>query len=315
LAEANVLRNEHCEVTLNPVTGAIKSVYTVNSRRNRLAQQLAFRLPQSRPEAGSTWSDPDDAAVYSTMACDELKVLANGPGCGRLQCRGSRILWIEIELELDELPRADPWNSYYAARFAWSDDVGELARGVGGVTQPTTGKRIEAPQFIELRAAGWQTTLLTGGLPYHLHTNDRMLDTLLVVRGESRRRFRLGVGFDSGNSSADALAVQGPSISVADVPLPAASSGQGWLLKVEARNAVATGLEAVTLDDGASAIRCRLLETAGQAGAVRLRCCRPPRRARHVDLHGATLSELRRDDDTVTIDLGACEWAMVELQF
>ena len=38
---------------------------------------------------------------------------------------GSRVLDIEIEFDQLEEPRADPWNSYYAARFAWPDQTAE----------------------------------------------------------------------------------------------------------------------------------------------------------------------------------------------
>ena len=35
-----------------------------------------------------------------------------------------------IELDVDELPGPDPWNSYYTARFAWVDEAANLYRGV-----------------------------------------------------------------------------------------------------------------------------------------------------------------------------------------
>ncbi|MBS0207829.1 MAG: hypothetical protein JSS27_02645 [Planctomycetes bacterium] len=336
MAEGQVLRNELFEVTLHPTNGGIKSVYTLNSRRNRLAQQLSFRLAQPRPQPGETWSDPDQAALYSTMVADEIQVLSAGPACGRLASRGrllgaegqvlalftqeyelwrgSRTLLIDITLDIKEPPRADAWNSYYAARFAWSEPSAELVRGVALAAQPTEAKRIEAPQFVEVRAPGWQTAILTGGLPYHLHGGERMLDTLLVARGETRQKFRLGVSFDPPHPAAEALGLVTDVIVARDVAIPSATAGSGWLFHIDARNVIATGLERATTASGDKVVRLRLLETEGTAGAVRVRTIRPPQAARHVDLLGNRLVDLPIDGDAVQVDLGAFEWTMIELQ-
>ena len=38
---------------------------------------------------------------------------------------GSRVIRVLVELDDLEEPRADPWNSYYAARFAWPDETSD----------------------------------------------------------------------------------------------------------------------------------------------------------------------------------------------
>ena len=118
---------------------------------------------------------------------------------------GSRVLEIEIEFDNIEEPRADPWNSYYAARFAWPDQMAELWRGVSLSRQKTTAVRIEAPEYINVDNGAGVISLVTGGLPYHRRSQDRMLDSLLVVRGETARRFSLGVGVDLPQPAAAAL--------------------------------------------------------------------------------------------------------------
>jgi len=63
---------------------------------------------------------------------------------------------------------------------------------VNTIGRRTDAKYLEAPQFLDLRSAGGRTVILPGGLPFHRRGGGRMLDTLLVVQGESARRFRLG---------------------------------------------------------------------------------------------------------------------------
>ena len=79
----------------------------------------------------------------------------------------------------------DPWNSYYAARFAWPDETADLWRGVGLARQKTDAARLEAPEYLEIDNGSGRLTIFTGGLPYHRRSDPRMLDTLLVVRGET----------------------------------------------------------------------------------------------------------------------------------
>ena len=44
--------------------------------------------------------------------------------------RGSRVIELQIELDIDRQPGANPWDSYYAARFAWKDETAALHRSV-----------------------------------------------------------------------------------------------------------------------------------------------------------------------------------------
>ncbi|MGA2259552.1 MAG: hypothetical protein ABSG53_33165, partial [Thermoguttaceae bacterium] len=135
-----VLRNEFFELAIDPYTGAVRSVFDFHSRAPRLAQQVGMRLPGAANE--------DDA--YSIMAADEIRVLARGPVTGEVMVRGrlvdragqlladfeqttritrgSRVIEMEIQLDPRRQPDVDPWNSYYAARFAWGQDAPTLYR-------------------------------------------------------------------------------------------------------------------------------------------------------------------------------------------
>ena len=141
LAEENVLRNEFFEVRFDPHTGAIRSISDYHSRDPRLAQQIALRLPRGGAPGGEV--------NYSIMAADELVVTSAGPVLGEIVARGrlmdregrrvagfrqttrarrgSRMIELQIELEIDRQPGANPWDSYYAARFAWKDEAARSA--------------------------------------------------------------------------------------------------------------------------------------------------------------------------------------------
>lgn len=341
MAEENLLRNEHFELTINPTTGGIKGLFLPGRRGNQLSQQLAMRLSGDHAKAGQGWHDPGDES-YSVMACDGVEVIGRGPAAGELLvkgrlldphgamlasyeqhltlARGARVVVIDVKLDVQQVPRADPWNSYYAARFAWPRETVEMRRSVALTAQPTTARRLEAPHYIELRDDELRLALLTGGLPYHLRSGTRMLDVLLHVRGESQQRFRLGVGIDLPNVAQEALSLLDSALVVENAPPPASRTPSAWLFHVDRGGVVATHWQAV-LDRNASGesrpvgFRVRLLETAGRAGRTQLRAMRPVASARLVDYTGRPLVELPTEGDRVSIDMTRYEWSDVEVRW
>jgi alpha-mannosidase len=337
LASENVLRNEHFEVTVDPVTGGLRSIHNFTHRGNRLSQQLALRSPGPRPKPGDVWRDPDEEADYSVMAATSVEVTSAGPAFGEIVSRGnlldrngkrlagfsqklqlaagSRMLLLEIELEVEELPRAFPWESYYAARFAWADSAAELWRSVGQTTQPTTAKRLEAPDFIEIRGEKARTTLLNGGLCYHRFNGMRMLDSLLVIRGETARKFRFGIGIDVAHPEQAALEFVNPLPATFGKKLPSAASGSSWLFHIDAKNVVATHWGAVVEADQVVGFRVRLLETEGRMGRAHLRVFRVPASARRINFHGETIAEIPVEGDRIGVDFAAYDWFELEARF
>ena len=226
------LRNEFFEVSIDPVTGVLKSLSDYRGRRGRLSQQLAFRIPGGRGQPGDTWRDPDESAQYSVMAADEVRLVTSNAARGEVFVRGRlldregqllanyaqtfqvwrgvRVLQLDIELEPIVEPTSDAWNSYFACRFAWADDSASLFASVNQTRQPVHKQRLEAPLYVDVETEAARTTILTGGLPFHRRVGSRMLDTLLVVRGEQERRFRLGVGIDLPQSLPEALSLLAP---------------------------------------------------------------------------------------------------------
>jgi alpha-mannosidase len=259
LAEENTLRNEFFEAIIDPHTGAIRAISDYRGRHPRLAQQIALRMSHAGEQ------DPAGDVPYSIMSADEIHITSPGPVLGeivssgkisdRKGCRlagfkqtartwsGSRVLELEIELDIDRQPGPNPWNSYYACRFAWSDETSKLFRGVNLTTQPTELTRLESPHFIDVRTDSLRTTILCAGLPYHRRIGPRKLDTLLIVQGETARRFRLGVGIDLPNAMTAALGFLAPKT----IYFPSASPPMkhGWLFHLDHRNVIATRWEPI----------------------------------------------------------------------
>jgi alpha-mannosidase len=340
LAEQNLLRNDFCEIRFDPTTGAILSISDYHTRGVRLAQQIALRTPcgdQAEAEAN-----------YSTMAADKIVVTSAGPLLGEIVSRGrlldrsgrraagfqqttrvwrgSRVIELLIELDVQQQPGSNPWDSYYAARFAWKDETATIHRGVSLANMPTDLTSIESPHFLEINSAKQRTTLLCGGLPYHRRIGVRKLDTLLVVQGETARSFRLGIGIDVPNSSAAAVGFLSPPLILPDQPPPPTPSG--WLFHLDCRNVMAThwdaNLPGTANSRGPTArgeppttpgFRVRLQETEGRAVTLGLRCFRPIAAAKRLNTGDVPPVELTVHGDKIEVPIGRYRWIEVEAEF
>jgi len=351
IASGLMLRNEHCEVRIHPETGGIQSIHDYKARANRLSQQIAFRLPPVSEAADSASKTAGDESAFSRMVADSIEVTDAGRLCGEITSRGklldpegnplaeftervqmtlgSRVIGVEIDLNPIAPPRPDPWRSYFACRFAWAERAADLSRDVHFAIQPTAAKRIEAPHFVDMQTGAKRMTLLTGGLPYHCRFGARMLDSLLIVHGETARRFRLGIGVDLPHPWSAALefsAAEAISVETAAAPAPAR---HGWLFHIDARNVVATHWEPLLAGeteqssdgkptpaaDSIIGFRVRLMETEGRGGRVHLRSFRAPATARRTDFQRRSTGDLTVEGDRIELDLGAFEWMQVEARW
>jgi alpha-mannosidase len=337
MAEENMLRNEFMEATIDPTTGAIRSVGDYVSRGARISQQLALRQPGPRPNAGDIWQDPDEMAIYSVMAADSIEITSAGPALGQIISRGrllslagetlaefsqtmslwkgSRVLVLDIQLDAKTEPLPDPWNSYYAVRFAWNDAAADMWRAVAQSAEPTDAKRLEAPHYLELRGESTRTAILTGGLPYHKRTGMRIIDSLLAVRGERSQKFRLGIGIDLKYPLSSALELLSPPTTVAQSAAPPCPSPASWLLHLSARNVMATHWEPLVEEDELRGVKVRLLETEGRPAKCRLSAFRPFGMARQVDFCGEEIAALPIVDRAVEVELKRGGWIEVEARW
>lgn len=338
LADECVLRNEIFEAHIDPVTGGLRAIHEYDARRNRLSQQLAFGFGETR---GSRRGEDDAAAETdhpsSIMAADAVETVVATETLGEIVARGrlidrqgrqlaefrqtyrlwrgSRVLLLDIELQPHRECAADPWNSYYAARFAWANEAADLYRSANLMRQAIKGKRFEAPLYVDVDNAGIRTTILTGGLPFHRRYGLRMLDTLLIVSGERCRRFQLGIGVDLKNPLHEAQQLITPPAALAQTAAPPRPTNSSWLFHVDTRTVTATHWEVVSEAARPVGFRVRLLETQGRSSKVSLQCFRTVTSARKLNFRGDTLSECPIDSGAIQLQLSAHEWVQVEARW
>jgi alpha-mannosidase len=274
--------------------------------------------------------------LYTVMAADEITVRSSGPLFGELAVRGrllerdgtcvaryeqvlraqrgSRVLEIDLSLDPERLPSGDPWTTYYAARFAWSDATADLFSGIGTVTVKNDSPQLEAPHFVDVRCEKINTTILTGGLAYHRRFGLRKLDTLLIVAGETQRRFRLGVGVDVAYPYGAASEFLAPDTILANVGV-APGPRSGWFFHLNARNVVATWWEPVFDEERLRGVRVRLAETEDRTADLIVRCFRPIATARRTDFLGQQVEDLPVQDDRVSVPIKGHEWTQIEIDF
>lgn len=336
LVAENILRNDRIEVHVSRKTGGLQGFFFNEIRGNRLSQQLAFRFPSPRQKPGDIWRDPDLEPIYSSMICDRFEASIAGPTVSEITtggllldleqrpiakftqkfriAQGSPLLEIDIELDITEQPRAEAWGSYYAARFAWPDESTSMGRGVFITHQPTKAKQPESPYFLELETETSSTLIFPCGLPHHLLTGDRMVDTLLIGKGETRRKFRFVVGAEIAHPSAVALDTLEPLVVAPQAAKP--SSGEaGWLFHLDVKNVVATHWESLVDAGKVIGFRVRLLETEGLSGRVHLRTLRKLTSARQIDGREQTLVDLTPEADKLGFEIGAYEWFELEARY
>lgn len=333
LADECILRNEFLEALLDPKTGALRALHDYESRGNRMSQRIVFQPGRSKRRR----QDADNPPTYSVMAADSIETTVATPTLGEIVAkgrlldrkgkplagfqqtyriwRGSRVLELEIELDPQVECKPDPWNSYFAVRSAWGTESADLWRGVNQMRQKATAKRLEAPHYIEIDEVTNRTTILTGGLPYHRLVGRRMLDSLLIVRGEQCRRFRMGIGVDLKHPSQEAHSLLTPETVVCQSAAPPSPADSGWLFHVDSRNVIATHWAPLEEGDDVKGFRVRLLETGGRSAKTRLSSFRPVASARQVNFCGESQADCQLADGQIQLDFGAHEWVEVEARW
>lgn len=358
MSEGHMIRNEFIEVHVNEETGGIARIKEYGRKPNRLSQQLALRFPRERTPRVAAGSESADRerTYYSEMRCSSIAVTSNGPGLGEIVTTGSLIdpedgstvaefgqtvrLWrgrpiieLDIELRPRQLPDGDPWSNYFGSRFAWNDSAATLTRSVLGGAHGIMGERFESPHFFEIATETQRTTLLFQGLPFHRKTGPRMLDSILIVAGDTARRFHFGIAVDRDYPMRSALdALVPPAVCEIQAGPPTAGPS-GWLFHLDAKNVQilqilplserAPGAEGELPPNGEPTeysgsgygFRVRLCETEGRQRPAQLRCFRTPAFACQRDFRGQRTKTLRIIDDAVYFEATPYEILDVELRF
>lgn len=338
LVEENILlRNEFFEAKIDPHSGGLFGIFDYQSRTNRMSQRIALRTPGGSGQPGEVYRDPDETAVYSVMAADEIKTTVasttmaevvargrlldqNGKPHGQFTqtyriWRGSRVLGITVELDgLDE-PKADPWNSYYCARWAWSDEAAELHHTVHQQRHLTSGKRIESPHYIDVVSVEQNTTILTGGAAFHRRQGLRGLDSLLVVRGEKGRAFHFGVGVDLKTPLHEANDLLCEPIAVPLQAKPPKAGATAYLSHLDVRSTIATNWSSLVEDGRVVGVRVRLIETLGKSVNAKLSLVRTPQKASRLNGFGEPVESLEIADGKIAVPLPPYGWIDLEARW
>lgn len=355
LAEENVLRNEFFEVRLSEATGGLRQLKNYGRSPNRLSQQLALRFPRERKIPPATDDDVETKSYYSEMRATSSTVICAGPSLGEIVTegelydqangqklaafkqtfrvwRGRPVLEIDVEFSDVRMPDGDPWSNYIAARFAWNSSIAALTRSVlGGAQTGWKDERLESPLYFEIADEDQRTTILTHGRPFHRKTGERMLDSILLVSGETKRQFRFTIAVDQDYPMQAALDSLTPPVVIPTAKGPPKSGSSGWFFHINARNVQIMQLldlaeppadnvdawdplanKPTPTDKG---LTLRLLETEGRPVRVTLQCYRAPKSARQRDFQGRTVTELTLHGESVTIDMVAHEIADIELRW
>lgn len=334
-AEELMLRNEFFQATIDPVTGTLRSLRDYKSRKTRLSQQLAFRI--TLPKTGQPWVDSKSPVAYSVMAADSVEVTRNGQLIGEIVSRGrllalngevvgefvqryqvergNRILAVEFEVRtVEEVLLDDPWDSYYACRFAFADESAVLRAGCRYQAHDVSRRRLAAPLFVDIDCGNLQTTLLTGGLPFHRRASDTIVETLIATSGDSAIAARFGIGVDLPNASRSAIdfLAKSQSLELSAELAGAASSEVGWFFHIDSRNVIVTDWR--PLEDG-TGIRLQIVETAERSSTVSIRSFKPWRTAALVNFRDETVAELSVYDGVAEYPIPPGAFAEIRLQW
>lgn len=345
--DEGVLLNERFEVSFNDATGGIAQVRHPQKRENRFSQLVSYRFPRERQVPAGP-DEPPLKTQYAETRClgkesrrttgSTQEIVTFGDIIDQMTGRKlasfrqqTRLFRhrpvIEFDVELDDvsLPESDPWNQYFCVRFAWDSSSSVLTRSLLDGAHPIGGDRFEATQYVEVASEDERLTWIPYGLPFHRKTGPRMLDTLLIVPGESRRKFQFAVAVDHPYPLEAAWDATAPRYVLPTETGFAESGASGWLLHCDARNVqFLRWLDLVEppADDagarppsGTSGFVCQLLETEGRRRAVRLQTFRNPIFARKVDLQGRTIDGASLEGDGVAFDMGPYELCQLELRF
>ncbi len=343
-----LIRNERFEISFNPSTGGIGQVRHPSKRENRFSQLISFRYPRERqiPGAGEA---PATKSQYADTRCLGQEVIRQSGAVIELATFGEIVDQltghvlakfrqqtrlpryrpvVEFDVEFSDvvLPDGDPWNHYFCVRFAWDNSSAALTRLLLDGAHAVGGDRFETTESIEIADENERLTIIPHGLPCHRKTGVRMLDSLLMVAGETRRRFRFTVAIDQPYPLESAREATGPVLVIPTEQGFSQSGMSGWLLHLDARNVqILRFLEPMAVPPadpgeptpnlGTSGFGVRLLETEGQRRPARLRLFRQPIYARTRDLRGNTLQVLTLEQDAVLCKLGPYELADIELRF
>ena len=177
-------------------------------------------------------------------------------------------------------------------------------------------ERFESPDYMEVSDTDHRMVIVPHGRPYHRRSGPRMLDSLLIVEGESAREFQFTVEFDQPfplRTAADAMTPVSTLHTTGSAATGAASS---WILGLSAKNVeiVNTRHKAAT-DEKSESLNLLLSETDGVAVDCFIKTARKPTAAFAINAEMTEKSALAISDQGTLISLSAFKIREVQLIF
>ena len=325
-----VLDNGLIRLQAHPQTGGLLSLRRPADRSNRISQQLALRTTRPAPAGREFWDSAEDRAEHGRMRAEAVARIktAAGDDCiesrGRLLAADGRdaggfvqrmtlvpglpLAVLDLDVRLDRAVGGPLFEEHVACRFAWheNEDV-EIFRSLLTQAVVTTRTRFTAPHFVALRNSGRggdadDVEILSGGLPWHVHSSPNVLDTILLGGAATTATRRLAVGIGLARPWDESLRLLAGA-----APDPVAAPANVRLLAGPVGPDAAGGVRAVV----------DLLEVAGRAGEVRVEWAREPRAVQACDFAGRP-----RDDvavavagRSIVVSLRRHEWLRLHLDF
>ena len=324
VGEGLTLRNEFFELKVDENTGGIRAIQLYRTRINLASQQLAVRTPGQRDAK----KQPLTKARYTTMVAQEIELVMESRLAGKIISKGQLIdsdsaiadfqqtvrvvrglRVIEVEVEVNPLkPLSDSPNHYVCSRLAWKSEASRIIANAGETRQEISSDWFHATNFMEVIQDDHRLTMLTGGLPFHRRASRRIVDSLLMVGREQRRRFKFGLGVDVPYAMSAAVGWLTPAIELGSANETDGKNSSSWLFHFNCKNILVTWWEPLfdnqsgidqseTGQSEWTGIQIRLRETEGRPGKLSIRCPRPVASADMVNLAGEFIRTLEVADD------------------
>ena len=319
------LRNEFFEVKVDEKTGGILSLNRHQKRGNLLTQRLSYRTA----ERGSSSHEP-----YAVMVADSIETSQDTRIHAQIQTRGKLLVAeqvvgayrqnirvargcseLRISFHIEPLVELvdKPWENYFCSRWAWHDESAEIRRESLGSRFYLMEEKFEAPNLIQIESEQARLSLLPGGLPFHRRSARRILDTLLLIKGETCRDHEMGIAVNAELPTHKAVSfLSPPFVAYGD----AESIKSGWLFHCSARNLLAT-MSQPRLDSAGrvAGAMFRFQETEGRSGQLKLTCPRDVSTAHRVNFLGEFLGDGQVEGRKVTFDFCPNQHFQIELNW
>ena len=282
VAQPGRLQNEFLEMTISEDSGGISGVYSGSVRGNRFSMRLVGQGSLLGKEPIETVMRHKSMRVVSATECEgviettgelvesESKQVVASFTLRYSLLRGQRFIKVEGNIEPSREIIGSPWQNYFAARAAVADEGATYRAILRDKVQRSRSRRIIGALGVVIDESQRQTLVGSAGLAIHRRLDDRFLDTLLQVAGETNTQFELYYGFDvtAPVAAARTLIVPPKRVSLDPESSPAEI---GWIVHCSPSDILLSDLTVKRRDDGRLAAIVRVIQTRPQSCKASLR--------------------------------------------